>query len=237
MILTGRSSPETVQRSQQSHTQRERKSITEDLITVSLHRHESAEETRRCCVAFRSFHHSHYCFLHTLNHTPVCNKFRHFLWGGGGGLLKGILGNVGTTCTALNINCLTEEHFAGCLSWLSVGQERRKKTVKVVERSKKKKKHLFGSFHRWTGWTGDRWWCHDWVWGEDRVTFKTLWSTRLYKSSHYVNTLLILQTIAFCFSLSFTQRSNFSGNLRCTWNTILYIRNEIKGFLMTWTGT
>lgn len=141
-----------------------------------------------------------------------------------GGLLKGILGNVGTTCTALNINCLTEEHFAGCLSWLSVGQERRKKTVKVCGTIQKNKKTPVWKFpqvnrlNRWqvmVSWLGVRG-GHPLRAQLDRVTFKTLWSTRLYKSSHYMNTLLILQTIAFCFSLSFTQRSNFSGNLRCT---------------------
>lgn len=114
MILKDRSSPETVQRSQQSHTHTQRKSITEDLITVSALTRVLRRNTVLCC--FSLFHHSHYCFLHTLNHTLVCNKFRHVLWGGGGGLLKGILGNVGTTCNALNINCPIEEHFAGCRS-------------------------------------------------------------------------------------------------------------------------
>ena len=143
MILKDRSSPETVQRSQQSHTHTQRKSITEDLITVSALTRVLRRNTVLCC--FSLFHHSHYCFLHTLNHTLVCNKFRHVLWGGGGGLLKGILGNVGTTCNALNINCPIEEHFAGCRS------DGRRPWKLWNDQKKTKKKHQFGSFHRWRG--------------------------------------------------------------------------------------
>lgn len=142
-----------------------------------------------------------------------------------GGLLKGILGNVGTTCTALNINCLTEEHFAGCLSWLSVGQERRKKTVKVVERSKKKKKHLFGSFHRWTGWTGDRWWCHDRVWGEDILwgLSWTGWRSRLCEAHDCIKVPTTWTLCSFannCILLFF----KFYAAFQLFWKSTLYIK-------------
>ena len=135
-----------------NHTHRERKSITEDLITVSVHRHASGEETRCFLVMLFALSSlsllfpSHIKSLAGLQQVQVCSLGRR------AGLLKGILGNVGTTCTALNIKCLIEELFACCLFWtfLQTSWDRREGR-RPWKSWDDPEAHGFGSSHRWTG--------------------------------------------------------------------------------------